>query len=197
MIAFLVSGIRFGGYAAIQHGVLERILVRNGNIPKNLPSFLDLSVQLIIMRKVGGGYIFTHRILMEYLAQHYSQFTDSPVRTKFDPTDFTRRWWRPLLLVFSGPTLFIASALLLSAHMDSIASLTFSVMGIPVGLIGIQHLRHKRLVHGGLFCILSVGWGLGGLLGVDWPNPVALIALFSTPAYLIWAIVDAVRGKRG
>jgi hypothetical protein len=30
--------------------------------------FLDYAAERVFLRKVGGGYIFTHRLLMEYFA---------------------------------------------------------------------------------------------------------------------------------
>ncbi len=44
------------------------ILYRNGDIPWNYVRFLDYAADRIFLRKVGGGYIFIHRMLMEYFA---------------------------------------------------------------------------------------------------------------------------------
>ena len=33
--------------------------------------FLDHCVDLIFLRRVGGGYIFVHRLLMEHFAEMY------------------------------------------------------------------------------------------------------------------------------
>ena len=35
-------------------------------MPWNYPRFLDYAAERILLRKVGGGYIFTHRLLLEY-----------------------------------------------------------------------------------------------------------------------------------
>jgi len=65
--------IIFGGYAVIQHVIVRSILVRRGTIEANLAQFLDTSASLLLMRKVGSGYIFIHRYLLEYFAeQEYS-----------------------------------------------------------------------------------------------------------------------------
>ena len=64
MIAALVSG----GFAAFQHVILRRILQREGAIPQNYAHFLDYCASLILLRKIGGGYIFLHRYLLEYFA---------------------------------------------------------------------------------------------------------------------------------
>jgi serine/threonine protein kinase len=59
-------GLLFGGFAVIQHAILRHILYRDGLIPRNYAHFLDYTASLILLRKVGGGYIFVHRMLMDY-----------------------------------------------------------------------------------------------------------------------------------
>jgi len=51
-----------------KHIALRYILERQGLIPRNLAAFLDYASSLIFLRKVGGGYIFIHRYLLEYFA---------------------------------------------------------------------------------------------------------------------------------
>ncbi len=58
----------FGGLACIQHVVLRFFLWRGGWLPWRLPQFLDYAADRILLRKVGGGYIFIHRLLLEYFA---------------------------------------------------------------------------------------------------------------------------------
>jgi eukaryotic-like serine/threonine-protein kinase len=73
----LVFGLIFGGgKACIQHFVLRRILYRNGYIPWNYAHFLDYAADRIFLQKVGGGYIFIHRLLLE----HFAQMELEPVR---------------------------------------------------------------------------------------------------------------------
>jgi eukaryotic-like serine/threonine-protein kinase len=61
-------GLNYGGLAFIRHFVLRFLLWRNGYIPGNYVRFLDYAAERIFLRKVGGGYIFIHRMLMEYFA---------------------------------------------------------------------------------------------------------------------------------
>ena len=61
--------IIFGGYAVIQHLIVRSLLVRRGLIQTNLAQFLDTTASLLLMRKVGSGYIFIHRYLLEYFAE--------------------------------------------------------------------------------------------------------------------------------
>ena len=37
-------------------------------MPWNVVPFLDYATERIFLRKVGGGYIFVHRLLLEYFA---------------------------------------------------------------------------------------------------------------------------------
>jgi hypothetical protein len=52
----------------VQHWCIRLLLAHNGCVPYSYVRFLDYSVQRIFLRKVGGGYIFVHRMLMEYFA---------------------------------------------------------------------------------------------------------------------------------
>ena len=65
----LVAGLILGGTdTVIKHLVLRLMLWSNGDIPMNLAKELDHASSLILMRKVGGGYIFVHRYLLEHFA---------------------------------------------------------------------------------------------------------------------------------
>ena len=64
----LFSGLRYGGTAFIQHITLRLLLWQDGVVPLNYPRFLDYAAERIFLRKVGGGYIFIHRLLLEYFA---------------------------------------------------------------------------------------------------------------------------------
>ena len=67
-ITGLVSGLRSGGIACIEHVALRLLLRVTGSIPWNYSRFLDYAAERILLRKVGGGYIFTHRLLLDYFA---------------------------------------------------------------------------------------------------------------------------------
>jgi len=62
--AFLIA-LLLGGLACLRHGVLRFLLWRAGSIPWNYPRFLDYAAEHILLRKVGGGYIFIHRLLLD------------------------------------------------------------------------------------------------------------------------------------
>lgn len=57
-----------GGTPLIQHFVLRLWLWRQDSTPIHYARFLDYATSLVLLRKVGGGYIFVHRYLMEYFA---------------------------------------------------------------------------------------------------------------------------------
>lgn len=60
--------IWFGGLAACQHWALRFILHRRSWLPWRLVPWLDEMVARGLLRRVGGGYIFIHRMLLEYFA---------------------------------------------------------------------------------------------------------------------------------
>ena len=64
----LISGLRGGGIACLEHLALRLLLWESKSIPWNYPRFLDYAAERILLRKVGGGYIFIHRLLLEYFA---------------------------------------------------------------------------------------------------------------------------------
>ncbi len=66
-LSYVVIG-NYGGNTVIQHVILRRILHQDGFIPRNFARFLNYAASLILLRKVGGGYIFVHRYLLEYFA---------------------------------------------------------------------------------------------------------------------------------
>ena len=64
----LMSTLTNAGIACIQHFVLRIILFCSGYIPWNYARFLDYATDRIFLQKVGGGYIFVHRVLLEHFA---------------------------------------------------------------------------------------------------------------------------------
>jgi hypothetical protein len=65
-------GLRFGGFASLQHVVLRLLLCCNRSAPWNYVKFLDYTAERIFLRKVGSGYIFIHRLLQDYFAARYT-----------------------------------------------------------------------------------------------------------------------------
>ena len=57
-----------GGEALIKHVLLRLILTCSGVTPWNYSRFLDYATASIFLQKVGGGYLFIHRLLLEHFA---------------------------------------------------------------------------------------------------------------------------------
>ena len=69
LIGGLIFGLSFfGGQAFIQHFTLRFVLYRYNHTPWNYVRFLDYATERIFLRKVGAGYIFIHRLLLEHFA---------------------------------------------------------------------------------------------------------------------------------
>ena len=75
LLGGLIFGLKNGGATCIKHFNLRRILYRKGRIPWNYARFLDYATDRLLMKKVGGGYIFYHRMLMEHFAQRHQVST--------------------------------------------------------------------------------------------------------------------------
>ena len=65
----LIPGLKYGGTACIQHFSLRQLLHRKDRIPWNYAKFLDFTSDRLLMKKVGGGYVFFHRMLLEHFAR--------------------------------------------------------------------------------------------------------------------------------
>jgi len=77
LLGGLFFGQRSGGMAFIQHFALRWILWRAGSMPWNYSRFLDYAAERILLRKVGGGYIFVHRLLLEHFVARDSSLSSS------------------------------------------------------------------------------------------------------------------------
>jgi predicted lipid-binding transport protein (Tim44 family) len=66
LVGGLVYGLDKGGRACLQHLTLRFLLWGNDFAPWHYVRFLDYAAERVFLRKVGGGYIFVHRLLLEY-----------------------------------------------------------------------------------------------------------------------------------
>jgi hypothetical protein len=69
VIIGLLLGLFGAGEACIKHFALRAIACCNGCIPWNYARFLDWASDRIFWQKVGSGYIFIHRLLLEHFAR--------------------------------------------------------------------------------------------------------------------------------
>lgn len=64
----LIVALFYGGNTTIQFFLLRIQLSRTGVLPWNLTAFLDYTTRCVFLQQVGGGYIFIHRLFLEYFA---------------------------------------------------------------------------------------------------------------------------------
>ena len=72
----LYSGLLFGLLGGVVHGmndvtkhlVIRSLLRLQGRVPLHYARFLDYAADCALLRKVGGGYAFSHRLLLEHFA---------------------------------------------------------------------------------------------------------------------------------
>ncbi|MGB8648635.1 MAG: hypothetical protein WCF84_25585 [Anaerolineae bacterium] len=76
----LFLGVASGGRASIRHFLLRFILAWHNYLPWKLVPFLDFAAERIYLRKVGGGYIFIHRLLQEYFGSLTPQEIDESTK---------------------------------------------------------------------------------------------------------------------
>lgn len=63
--------IRFGAYPLIGHFLLRITIIQGKVGPWNYERFLNHCSERILMRRVGGGYIFLHRTLLDHFADRH------------------------------------------------------------------------------------------------------------------------------
>ncbi len=70
LIFGLIAGLANGGLAFLQHFTLRFLLYRTNCMPWKLVPFLQFCTEeRLFLYRVGGGYIFVHRLLMDHFAQ--------------------------------------------------------------------------------------------------------------------------------
>ena len=69
VIGGLIGALNRGGSAVVKHYSLRLILWINRSTPFKFIELLDHCAKLILLKKVGGGYMFIHRTLLEYFAE--------------------------------------------------------------------------------------------------------------------------------
>jgi hypothetical protein len=65
----LTGGLVYGGLAYWQHRLLRRHLQQNNAVPPAFTDFLDHAAERSLLRKVGGGYMFGHALLLDYFVR--------------------------------------------------------------------------------------------------------------------------------
>jgi hypothetical protein len=87
LVVGLAIGLKYGGRACLQHLVLRLSLRYYDCLPRRYANFLDYAAERLFLRRVGGGYIFIHRLLQEYFATMYQDDrVDSPPQPSPPPS---------------------------------------------------------------------------------------------------------------
>ena len=66
LLPFFQKEVRLSWF--LQHYTLRFWLARSGVFPWRVIPFLEDTTTRILLRRVGGGYQFTHRLLLDYFA---------------------------------------------------------------------------------------------------------------------------------
>jgi len=67
----LLAALWFGGLDYLYHQTLQWSLTRAGIVPLRLEDFLEQMSKRALLQRVGGGYIFLHRLLLEHFAGRF------------------------------------------------------------------------------------------------------------------------------
>lgn len=84
----VIMTLLLGGHTCLQHYILRVLLWRSGSAPWRYGRFLDYAVDRALLHRVGGGYAFVHRELMEHFAgtrSMSSQANDRRIETNLAP----------------------------------------------------------------------------------------------------------------
>jgi len=74
----LVGFLMLGGDVIFYHYILRLCLYLAGHTPLNYVRFLEYADRLILLRKVGGRYMFTHELFLEHFAEKFK--TSQPTK---------------------------------------------------------------------------------------------------------------------
>jgi len=75
----IMLGLENGGFVVIKHLALRLILICLKKTPRNFQLFLEHATNQIFLYRVGSGYIFIHRMLMEHFAAMVANKTGDDV----------------------------------------------------------------------------------------------------------------------
>ncbi|NEP17015.1 MAG: protein kinase [Leptolyngbya sp. SIO4C1] len=67
-VGLVIGFLGAGGVVCLKHLSLRLTLFARGRLPWNCTRFLDYATERIFLQKVGGGYLFIHRLLLEHFA---------------------------------------------------------------------------------------------------------------------------------
>ncbi|HSG15395.1 MAG TPA: hypothetical protein VLE70_03605 [Anaerolineae bacterium] len=74
----------------IKHFLVRTLLWLHRDLPWDAVRFLDYAGELIFLRKVGGGYIFIHRLLQQYFASLHQHHLESEADLAYHRAELKR-----------------------------------------------------------------------------------------------------------
>lgn len=69
LLSAVIAAAIMGGTVFVKHFLLRAMFRSQGTVPWRYADFLDYASQLVLLRKVGNGYIFIHGLLQSYFAR--------------------------------------------------------------------------------------------------------------------------------
>lgn len=69
LLSAVIAAAIMGGSVFAKHFLLRTILRYQRTVPWRYARFLDYAAQLVLLRKVGNGYIFIHGLMQSYFAE--------------------------------------------------------------------------------------------------------------------------------
>jgi hypothetical protein len=82
-LSAVVLGTLFGGgLFAIKHYIVRAVISLSRLAPLRIVPFLNYATDRILLRRVGGGYIFAHRMLLDYFVALDQSKQPQPVEVK-------------------------------------------------------------------------------------------------------------------
>ncbi|WP_434683547.1 hypothetical protein [Pseudanabaena minima] len=97
MVLGLLLGL-FALEAALKHLVLRVVLFVGRWSPWNYAKFLNYSVNSVLLQRIGGGYIFVHRSLLEHFASLPIGYSISNQNESSETTFKKRKFIMPTIL---------------------------------------------------------------------------------------------------
>jgi hypothetical protein len=71
VLSAVIAASILGGSVFVKHFLLRAMFRYQGTVPWRYADFLDHASHLVLMRKVGNGYIFVHGLLQTYFVQNF------------------------------------------------------------------------------------------------------------------------------
>ncbi len=203
-------GLKYGGYSVIKHYTLRLLLYYNNLLPWKLVPFLNHCANLVFLRRVGSGYIFVHRLLMEHFSEISKEVDDA---TQIPVASQQFRWNLGtianaiiLSLIFLSTILVIFSPYDVNQVGIKDRFLEPSLMH-PMGTDAFGRDQMTRTLYGGqvsltagflaVFISLSMGITLGSLAGYfrGWlDNALMRItdAMLTLPTFTVLILLSAI-----